>query len=115
MPHPLTAITSPCPYYLGGRKTRRPVRLSFGSYLLVYALKSTHIVSGTNTSCLPYFRPVLSLFPKYDLTAFVALHQDVWSRYACKSSAIAWTLEQVGFNLSALLLSPRSPTSALCG
>ena len=59
MPHPLTAITSPCPYYLGCRRTRRPVRLSFGSYLLVYALKSTHIVALIHPACptsAPYSR-----------------------------------------------------------
>ena len=55
----LTAITSPCPCYLGCRRTRRPVRLSFGSYLLVYALKSTHIVALIHPACptsAPYSR-----------------------------------------------------------
>ncbi|KAF8266909.1 cytoplasmic protein [Lactarius quietus] len=51
---------------------------------------------------LSYLRAVLSLFPQYGLTAFVALHQDVWSRYAGGSGAPAWTLEHVGFDLSAL-------------
>jgi len=45
---------------------------------------------------------VLSLFSKFGLTAFVALHQDVWSRYSGGSGAPAWTLEHVGFDLHAL-------------
>ena len=58
-----------------------------------------------------YIRAVLSFLPQYGLTAFVALHQDVWSRYAGVSSAPAWTLEQKGFVLSALL---SSRSSDLC-
>ena len=62
-----------------------------------------HAYSGKyDTSYLSYLRAVLSLFPQYGLTAFVALHQDVWSRYAGGSGAPAWTLEQVGFDLGAL-------------
>ena len=81
-------------------------------HLLVYALKSTH--SGIYaTSYLSYFRVVLSIFTRYGLTAFVVLHQNVWSLNACRSGAPQWTLEQVDFDLSTLLLS--SPSSALCG
>ena len=61
-----------------------------------------------NTSWLSYLRAVLSLFPQYGLTAFVALHQDVWSRYAGGSDAPAWTLGQEGFDLSVLLSSRSS-------
>ena len=39
------------------------------------------------------------------LMAFVALCQDVWPRYTGGSIAPAWTLEHVGFDLSALFLS----------
>jgi len=42
------------------------------------------------------------MLPQFGLTAFVALHQDVWSRYAGGSGAPAWTLEHVGFDLHAL-------------
>lgn len=55
-----------------------------------------------DTSYLSYLRSVLSLFPQFGLTAFVALHQDVWSRYAGGSGAPAWTLELAGFDLNAL-------------
>ncbi|KAH9985691.1 glycoside hydrolase family 5 protein [Russula vinacea] len=55
-----------------------------------------------DTSYLSYLRSVLSLFPQFGLIAFVALHQDVWSRYAGGSGAPAWTLELAGFDLNAL-------------
>jgi hypothetical protein len=55
-----------------------------------------------DTAYLTYLRAFLSLLPKYGLTAFVSLHQDVWSRYAGGSGAPAWTLEAVGFDLGAL-------------
>ena len=45
---------------------------------------------------------ILSLLPQYGLTALVALHQDVSSRYSGGSGAPAWTLEHVGFDLYAL-------------
>ncbi|KAI0356759.1 glycoside hydrolase [Trametes cingulata] len=51
---------------------------------------------------LDYVRRLLSLFPQYGLVAFVALHQDVWSRYTGGSGAPAWTLEAVGFDLHGL-------------
>jgi hypothetical protein len=55
-----------------------------------------------DTSYLSYLRSILSLLPQFGLTAFVALHQDVWSRYAGGSGAPAWTLEHAGFDLHAL-------------
>lgn len=36
------------------------------------------------------------------MTAFVSMHQDVWSRYSGGSGAPAWTLELAGFDLEAL-------------
>ncbi|TFK28296.1 cytoplasmic protein [Coprinopsis marcescibilis] len=51
---------------------------------------------------LTYIRQLLSLLPKYGLTAFVSLHQDVWSRYSGGSGAPAWTLELAGFDLHAI-------------
>ncbi|KAI0245249.1 glycoside hydrolase family 5 protein, partial [Lactifluus subvellereus] len=55
-----------------------------------------------DASYLSYLRVILSLLPQYGLVAVVALHQDVWSRYAGGSGAPAWTLEHVGFDLHAL-------------
>ncbi|KII91594.1 glycoside hydrolase family 5 protein [Plicaturopsis crispa FD-325 SS-3] len=55
-----------------------------------------------DTEYLDYIRQLLSLLPQYGMTAFVSLHQDVWSRYSGGSGAPAWTLETVGFDLHAL-------------
>ncbi|KAF8885813.1 glycoside hydrolase family 5 protein [Infundibulicybe gibba] len=55
-----------------------------------------------DTEYLDYIRKLLSLLPQYGLTAFVSMHQDVWSRYSGGSGAPAWTLEAVGFDLHAL-------------
>ncbi|KAJ7614127.1 glycoside hydrolase [Roridomyces roridus] len=51
---------------------------------------------------LAYIRNLLSLFPQYGISAFVSIHQDVWSRYSGGSGAPAWTLESVGFDLFGL-------------
>ncbi|KAF8909720.1 glycoside hydrolase family 5 protein [Gymnopilus junonius] len=51
---------------------------------------------------LDYLRKLLSLLPQYGMTAFVSMHQDVWSRYAGGSGAPAWTLDVVGFDLHAI-------------
>jgi len=42
------------------------------------------------------------MLPQFGLTAFAALQQDVWSRYAGRSGAPSWTFEHVGFDLHAL-------------
>ncbi|KAJ3558217.1 hypothetical protein NM688_g1061 [Phlebia brevispora] len=55
-----------------------------------------------DTSYLQYLRALLSLLPQYGMTAFVSLHQDVWSRYCGGSGAPAWTLTATGFDLDAL-------------
>ncbi|KAJ7700479.1 glycoside hydrolase [Mycena rosella] len=55
-----------------------------------------------DTAYLAYIRDLLSLFPQYGMSAFVSIHQDVWSRYAGGSGAPAWTLEAVGFDLHGL-------------
>ncbi|KAF9554990.1 cytoplasmic protein [Agrocybe pediades] len=55
-----------------------------------------------DTEYLGYIRKLLSLLPKYGLSAFVSMHQDVWSRYSGGSGAPAWTLEVVGFDLRAI-------------
>ncbi|KAJ7243602.1 glycoside hydrolase [Mycena haematopus] len=55
-----------------------------------------------DTEYLAYVRDLLSLFPQYGMSAFVAMHQDVWSRYSGGSGAPAWTLEAVGFDLYGL-------------
>ncbi|KAF8843464.1 glycoside hydrolase family 5 protein [Paxillus ammoniavirescens] len=51
---------------------------------------------------LTYIKNLLSMLPEYGLSAFVVVHQDVWSRYSGGSGAPAWTLENVGFDLHAL-------------
>ena len=55
-----------------------------------------------DTEYLKYIRDLLTLLPQYGIVAFVALHQDVWSRYSGGSGAPAWTLTAVGFDLHAL-------------
>lgn len=51
---------------------------------------------------LEYLRQVLLILPRYGMSAFIVLHQDVWSRYSGGSGAPAWTLEAIGFDLHAL-------------
>ncbi|KAF9023012.1 glycoside hydrolase family 5 protein [Hymenopellis radicata] len=55
-----------------------------------------------DTEYLDYIRSLLSMLPQYGMIAFVALHQDVWSRYAGGSGAPAWTLQAMGFDLHKL-------------
>ena len=55
------------------------------------------------------------MLPQFGLTAFVSLHQDVWSRYAGGSGAPAWTLEHVGFDLHALEESGAAWLRGICG
>jgi hypothetical protein len=62
----------------------------------------THIRGIYDASYLSYLRSVLSLLPQFGLISFVALHQDVWSRYTGGSTALAWTLEHAGFDLYVL-------------
>jgi hypothetical protein len=70
--------------------------------LFASSLTQTHLRGIYDTSYLSYLRSVLSLFPQFGITAFVALHQDVWSRYSGGSGAPAWTLELAGFDLYGL-------------
>lgn len=51
---------------------------------------------------LTYLKSILSLLPQFGLVAFVAMHQDVWSRYSGGSGAPAWTLTCAGFDLNNL-------------
>ncbi|TFK69843.1 glycoside hydrolase [Pluteus cervinus] len=51
---------------------------------------------------LAYVRELLSLLPRYGMTAFISVHQDVWSRYSGGSGAPAWTLDAVGLDIDAL-------------
>ncbi|KAH8103836.1 glycoside hydrolase family 5 protein [Cristinia sonorae] len=53
---------------------------------------------------LDYIRALLAMLPSYGLSAFVALHQDVWSRYSGGSGAPAWTMEAVGFKIDAAVI-----------
>ena len=97
------------PHHLGGRLTRRLVPFRSIRLRVTHALqklrKSWHI-----RYILPMRRTLA--IPPCGLTAFVALRQDVWSRYTGGSGAPTCTLEHVGFDLSALL---SSRSSALCG
>ncbi|KAF9452093.1 glycoside hydrolase family 5 protein [Macrolepiota fuliginosa MF-IS2] len=51
---------------------------------------------------LTYLQELLSLLPKYGISAYISVHQDVWSRYTGGSGAPAWTVEAVGFDLDNL-------------
>jgi hypothetical protein len=51
---------------------------------------------------LKYLRELLSLLPEYGISAFISLHQDVWSRYTGGSGAPAWTVEAAGFDIDNL-------------
>ncbi|ORY26618.1 putative cytoplasm protein, partial [Naematelia encephala] len=49
---------------------------------------------------LTYLRRLLDSMAQFGLIAYVAMHQDVWSRYSGGSGAPGWTLELAGFDLS---------------
>ncbi|WWD20684.1 hypothetical protein CI109_105160 [Kwoniella shandongensis] len=49
---------------------------------------------------LTYLRDLLKSMELHGLVAYVAIHQDVWSRYSGGSGAPGWTLEVAGFDLS---------------
>ncbi|OCF33707.1 cytoplasmic protein [Kwoniella heveanensis BCC8398] len=49
---------------------------------------------------LAYLRALLQSMEKHGLVAYVAIHQDIWSRYSGGSGAPGWTLEAAGFDLS---------------
>lgn len=55
-----------------------------------------------DTEYLTYLRSIFALLPQFGMTAFVSMHQDVWSRYSGGSGAPGWTLELAGFDLTAL-------------
>ena len=78
-------------------------------------VNSRHLRGIYDTSYISYLRSVLSLLPQFGLTAFVALHQDVWSRYAGGSGAPAWTLEHTDFDLYGLEESGASWLRGECG
>jgi hypothetical protein len=97
------ADESPFPHHLGGRGARWAVCLLTFSCHPLRLTRARKLIRGIyDTSYLSYLRSILSLLPQFGLAAFVALHQDVWSRYAGGSGAPAWTLEHVGFDLYAL-------------
>jgi hypothetical protein len=103
LPFTVFVDESPFPHHLGGRGARWAVcLLTFSCHHLQLTRAPKHIRGIYDTSYLSYLRSVLLLFPQFGLTAFVALHQDVWSRYAGGSGAPAWTLEHTGFDLYAL-------------
>ncbi|EIW69938.1 hypothetical protein TREMEDRAFT_38611 [Tremella mesenterica DSM 1558] len=49
---------------------------------------------------LSYLSNLLKSMRSHGLFAYVAIHQDVWSRYCGGSGAPGWTLEAAGFDLS---------------
>jgi hypothetical protein len=51
---------------------------------------------------LAYLRKILKKAEEYGLAVLIDCHQDVWSRWTGGDGAPAWTLEKVGFELSAL-------------
>ncbi|KAH9934532.1 glycoside hydrolase family 5 protein [Epithele typhae] len=76
--------------------------LTFVRFLVTWEAVE-HTAPGVyDTEYLDYVHALLSLMPQFGLVAFVALHQDVWSRYSGGSGAPAWTLEAVGFDLHGL-------------
>jgi len=51
---------------------------------------------------LAYLREVVGKAAEYGISVFIDPHQDVWSRFTGGDGAPAWTLDKVGFNISAL-------------
>ncbi|WWC65076.1 uncharacterized protein I303_107690 [Kwoniella dejecticola CBS 10117] len=49
---------------------------------------------------LEYLRKLLESMTKHGLVAYIAIHQDVWSRYSGGSGAPGWTSAAAGFDLS---------------
>ncbi|KAF9531115.1 cytoplasmic protein [Crepidotus variabilis] len=76
--------------------------LSFIRFLVTWEAVEHAGPGFYDTNYLAYLRDLLSLLPQYGLTAFVSMHQDVWSRYSGGSGAPAWTLELAGFDLGAI-------------
>ncbi|KAF7288945.1 Glycoside hydrolase family 5 protein [Mycena indigotica] len=76
--------------------------LSFVRFLVTWEALEHSGPGIYDTEYLAYIRALLSLLPQYGMTAFVSIHQDVWSRYSGGSGAPAWTLESAGFDLGGL-------------
>ncbi|KAI0783200.1 glycoside hydrolase family 5 protein [Abortiporus biennis] len=104
IPEPLTFVGRPFPLEEAPQHLARLRRwgLTFVRFLVTWEAVE-HLGPGKyDTEYLSYVRSLLSLFPQYGIVAFVALHQDVWSRFSGGSGAPSWTLESVGFDLHAL-------------
>jgi hypothetical protein len=69
---------------------------------VVYRSLTPRVSGIYDREYLDYLQSPPSLRPNYGISAFVSLHQDVWSRYSGGSGAPAWTLEAVGFDLRAI-------------
>ena len=83
MPYTLNSYYKPVSLlqYLGGCRTRRLVRFLFSSFTHICAKIDAY--SGIyDTTHLSYFAPQSRYSPNMALRPSVALHQDVWSRYA---------------------------------
>ena len=79
-------------------------------HLFVDALKSTHHIRYILPVLLPCRTPVIPQIWPHGLHRTASGHLVT---HACRSGAPAWTLGQVSFDLSVLLMSMKSP--ALCG
>ena len=49
---------------------------------------------------LEYFKQIIKIAAKYNISCFVDFHQDVWSRWTGGDGAPGWTLDVVGFNIT---------------
>ncbi|KAJ3490041.1 hypothetical protein NLI96_g1701 [Meripilus lineatus] len=101
---PVTFVGRPFPLEEAPQHLARLRRwgLTFVRFLVTWEAIEHRAPGEYDTEYLAYVRSLLSLFPEYGISAFVAMHQDVWSRYSGGSGAPSWTLEAVGFDLHAL-------------
>ena len=91
---------SPIHRDMGDSRTRRTVSgLQFYGSCVHLSLGDSGIY---DKEYLNYLRELFSLLPKYGISIFVCMHQDVWSRYSGGSGAPAWTIEAAGFDLANL-------------
>ncbi|KAI0321523.1 glycoside hydrolase family 5 protein, partial [Amylostereum chailletii] len=102
--HAVTFVGRPFPLEEAHEHLARLRRwgLTFVRFLITWEAVEHEGPGIYDTEYLEYVRKLISLFPLYGVTAFVCMHQDVWSRYSGGSGAPAWTIEAVGFDLHAL-------------
>ena len=81
------------------------------SLLRAHAHTHTHLAPPRT----PPPRSVVRKCAEHGISLFIDPHQDVWSRWTGGDGAPAWTLQQVGFNLTALSLSGAAVTHQEAG